>query len=124
MAQAKKVTKTIVREFLKYSFSHEEIHEKGLELARLSSEENSIDKERKAIASEFKAKLDGKAAQIEVIGTQINNGYEHRYIDCECHHHDPNTGMKTVYRKDNGEKVRVESMTPDELQIELELNEN
>lgn len=111
------------REFLKYEFTHDEIHDKGLELARLTSEQAAIDNERKAVASEFKAKLDGIAASMETIGKHINNGYEHRYIDCDVIFHKPNTGMKTVYRKDTGEEVRRENMSEEEMQLELEFAE-
>lgn len=109
------------REFLKYSFTQDEILSKGSELARINSEAASIENEKKSITSQFKAKLDEKTAQIEVISNHINNGYEHRYVDCVIHHNDPNTGMKTVYRKDTGEVVKRESMSAEEMQLELEL---
>jgi hypothetical protein len=112
------------KEFLKYEFTHDEIHQKGIELARLSSEHIAIDNERKAIASSFKAKIDGKVAEIEMIDNQINNGYEHRYIDCEVHYNNPNTGIKSTFRKDNGALVKKESMTPEELQIEIQYSDN
>lgn len=109
------------KEFLKYQFTHDELHQKGSDLARINSELISIENEKKAVTAEFKAKQDGKQAEIEVISNHINNGYEHRYIECEVRFNDPNTGMKTIYRKDNGELVRKESMTEEEMQYELEL---
>jgi len=112
------------REFLKYIFSHDEIHEKGSELARLNSEAAKISDEKKSVTSSFKAQLDEKNAQIGVIGQHINNGYEHRYVECEIHYNDPNTGMKTIYRKDTGEVVKKETMTAEEMQLELELIQN
>lgn len=110
------------REYLKYTFTHEEIHEKGIELARVSQERTTVESERKHAAATFKARLDGKDAEIKVLGDHINNGYEHRYIDCETRFNDPNTGVKSTYRKDTGEFVRKDPMTPEEMQLELELD--
>lgn len=108
------------KEFLQYQFSHDEIHLKGLELARLSSEAEAIENERKSVASEFKAKLDSIASQMHELGRHINNGYEHRYIECTVKYHDPNTGIKSTYRNDNGELVKKETMTGAEMQEEID----
>ncbi len=117
--EPKKRTKTEKR-FLKYQFTHDEIHEKGILLATLTSEMTAIENEKKAIVSEFKAKLDGKQATVELIGNHINNGYEHRYIDCKVIFDDPSIGLKTTYRQDTGEKVQTDPMTADELQLPIE----
>lgn len=111
------------KEFLKYEFSHDEIHAKGIELARLSSESIAIENERKAVAAEFKAKIDTKEAEIGVLGNHINNGYEYRYIDCTVILNHPNTGKKTIVRNDTKEKVGEYDMTPSEMQNELEFDE-
>jgi hypothetical protein len=115
MAQKKQT-----KEFLRYSFTHEELFDKGADLARLSSEIVRIKSEAKAIAQEFKAKIEQKNSEIGTLGEHINNGYEHRYIECEVHLNDPNSGKKTTYRKDTGESVRVDNMTAEELQLEIE----
>lgn len=107
------------KEFLQYQFSHDEIHQKGLELARLSSEAEAIENERKSVASEFKAKLDSIGAQMHTLGNHINNGYEHRYIECTVKFHDPNTGIKSTYRNDTGELVSKQTMTGAEMQEEI-----
>lgn len=108
------------KEFLQYQFTHDEVHQKGLELARLSSEAEAIENERKSVASEFKAKLDSISAQMHTLGQHINNGYEHRYIECTVKFHDPNTGVKSTYRNDTGELVKKETMTGAEMQQEIE----
>ncbi len=110
-----------VKEFLKYVFSDDEIHAKGQELARLNSEKLAIKKEKKSVMSLYTAKLDKNAEEIDMVSEHINNGYEDRYIDCEIHFNDPNSGMKTIYRKDDGSSIRTLSMSPDELQLELAL---
>ena len=105
--------------FLKYQFSHDEIHEKGILLASLTQEAAAIEDEKKAIVSEFKAKLDSKTAAIGSIGNHINNGYEHRYIECTTIFDEPSPGFKTTYRNDTKEKVSTAQMTPDELQLPI-----
>jgi hypothetical protein len=105
------------KEFVKYQFTHDEIHAMGADLARVATEHRNIDNERKAIASEFKAKLDGKSAEIEMISSHINSGFQHKYVDCKCVYNDPQPGFKTTYRHDSGEIVKTESMSPDELQV-------
>ena len=111
------------KHFLKYQFTHDEIHAKGIELARLSSEAISIENERKAVAAEFKAKIDTKEAEIGVLGNHINNGYEYRYIQCTEILNYPRTGIKTVKRNDNDEVVSELQMSPDEMQNEIEFDE-
>ena len=111
------------KQFLKYQFTHDEIHEKGIELARLSSEAIAIENERKAVAAEFKAKIDTKDAEIGVLGNHINNGYEYRYIECTEIFNMPRTGIKTIMRNDTKEKVSEVQMSPDELQSELAFDE-
>jgi len=114
-------TKT-TRELLKYAFTHDELHQKGVDLARMNSEMLSLDNEKKSIVADFKAKIEGKTAEIELVSNHINNGYEYRRIECEIRFNDPNAGFKTIVRKDNGEVVRKEPMTEDELQYELQLD--
>lgn len=109
------------KEFLKYEFTEDEIHQKGLDLARLNKEHAAIESEKKSVVSGFKAKIDATMTDIETLSNHINNGHEHRYIDCEVRFHDPNTGMKSIFRKDNGELVKKESMSDEEMQTELEL---
>jgi len=111
------------KQFLKHEFSHDEIHEKGIELARLSAEKASLEKEKTAVTSDFKAKIDGKASEIDLIGQHINSGHEHRNIDCLIHYHNPSQGKKTTVRTDTNEVVRVESMNAEEMQAELEFED-
>ena len=112
------------RQFLKHEFSHDEIHEKGIELARLSAEKASLEKEKTAVTSDFKAKIDGKASEIDLIGQHINSGHEHRNIECLIYYHNPSQGKKTIVRTDTNEVVRVESMNAEEMQTEFEFEEN
>jgi hypothetical protein len=107
------------KEYLKYIFTHGEIHEKGIELARLSQESLSLEEEKKAVVADYKAKIEAKSATINVLGNHINNGYEFRMIECTIRFNDPTTGMKSTYRNDSGELVRKDSMSSEEMQLDL-----
>lgn len=119
----KKVNSKQCKVFLRYDFKHEEIHEMGAELARVSSEVARIKEEKKATTTQYNAKIAEKEAEIGVLGNNINNGHEYRNIDCTVFFNNPNTGKKTTFRNDNGEQVRVENMTSDEMQLDLELED-
>ena len=116
----KKLKSETIKLFLKCEFSQDEILRKGIELARLNLDKTRIDNEKKAVVSEYKAKLDGKDAEIAVIGNQISNGFEHRNVECQIDWHSPTTGKKTTTRLDTNEVIRIESMTAEEMQMEIE----
>lgn len=104
---------------LKYDFTHDELFQKGQELARYSQERANLENEKKAIVSEYKAKLDAKQAQIEMIGAHINNGFEFRNTECKVYFDTPEPGMKTTIRTDNGMVISEEPMTAEERQTEI-----
>jgi hypothetical protein len=108
-------------EYLRHDFSQEELLEKAQELAGLTREKGSTEDEKKSANSNFKAQIDKIDAQIRIVSNEISNGYRHQNVDCEIHFNFPNSGMKTIFRKDTGETVKVESMSADEMQLELEL---
>lgn len=111
------------KEFLPYHFREDEMLDKGKEMARISSEVTALQNEKKAVMADFKAKIDKKNAEIGLLGEHINNGYEHRYIDCTMTYNTPNTGMKTITRNDTGEIVRKLTMTADEMQLDFEFEQ-
>jgi hypothetical protein len=113
----------IQQEYLKYQFTELELKEKATQLARECREMEEVENEKKQINSDLKSKLDGHQAKISNLSNNINNGYEYRYIDCEVVLNKPIDGEKQIIRKDTGELVKQEAMTPSELQEELPLEE-
>jgi hypothetical protein len=111
----------IVKEYLKVEFTHDEIHEMGSQLAQTTKTINELENDKKAVNADFKAKIEGQSAVSQSLSTKIQNGFEYRHVECEVRYNDPTTGMKTTVRKDSGEVLRKESMTTDEMQLELEL---
>ncbi len=90
-------------------------------MARNYQEKLSIENEKKAIMTEFNAKIEGKNALIESLATKINNKQEHRYIDCLIKMNVPKSTMKTLIRIDTGEVIWERLMTNEELQLKLSL---
>jgi hypothetical protein len=113
----------VQQEYLKYQFTEPELKERATQLARECRELEDIENEKKQVMSDFKAKIDGHQAKISGLSNNINNGYEYRYIDCEVVLNQPIDGEKQIIRKDTGELVKQEAMTPQELQEELPLEE-
>lgn len=107
-------------EFLKYDFTHDELHSMGMQLSRLSAEQISLENEKKASASNFKAKIDSNTAIIEGLSGKINSGYEHREVKCIVVFNQPVSGTKTIYRADSWKIVEQVAMTPYEMQTELD----
>lgn len=107
------------KQFLKYEFSEKEIHDKGVEMARMSSEIKTIQNEAQATAKQFSAQISSKSSEMELLMNHINNGHEHRYVDCTTTHHVPESGMKTTVRNDTGEVVTIQKMTTEEMQTEI-----
>lgn len=111
----------IIKELLRVEFSQDEIKDFGAALARASIEIQDLTNQKKAMSSEFKAKIDAKTAEIESISTKITTGHEYKMVECEEKHNDPNTGMKTIRRKDTGEIVAKKAMKIEEMQLELDV---
>lgn len=110
-----------VKEFLEYQFTDDELKEFSSELARTTQEKSSLEKEKTAVTSEFKAKIDAKAASTENLSRKITNGREHRYIECELAMNTPKNGRKTLTRLDTEEIVWERNMTPEEMQLKLDI---
>jgi hypothetical protein len=117
--KVKEVKRT--KEYLQYIFSDPEKKVIAQDLAQAIAESNGLKRDQKAVASEFKSKIDGKDSVIQSLSDKINNGYEHRYIECEIQYHTPNMGMKRTIRLDTGEEISAASMTGDEMQMEFPL---
>lgn len=111
------------RQFLRHDFTPDEIMKKGQKLAQLSAEKIAIENDKKAAMSDFKAKIDGKDAEMKIIMQDINTGHGQEYVNCITKHHDPTTAMQTIYREDTGEIVRTESMSMEDLQVQMELHD-
>ena len=105
-------------EYVKYVFDEEEKKEIAVEMARSITELEQLEKNKGALAAEFKGKIDIAKAQAGSAATKLNNGYEMRQIKCEIV---PDFKLKvwTYIRTDTGEVAKEKRMTSDDLQMEL-----
>jgi hypothetical protein len=108
---------------LKYEFPDSEKLSMGKEMAELNRDINLLEDEKKAAMSSYKSRVDEKEARRTRLSNCIGDGFEFREIDCEIKYNNPKDGMKQVVRKDTQEVVEELSMTPEELQEELDFKE-
>lgn len=59
-----------------YHFTREELEEKAKHLAKACEERNALEDEKKSITSEYKAKIDGKNAEVNIISKHVTTGKE------------------------------------------------
>lgn len=90
---------------LKYIFTASEIHDHSIQLANKTKEKVAIEEEKKSVSSQYKARVDEVTATCNKLSNQVADGYEFREVDVDIQYHKPSQGMKTVVRKDNGQKT-------------------
>lgn len=112
----------IIQKNLKVNFTPDEIKNFGGLLANTITAISELEGQKKSKMSEFKADIDKKKAESESLSNKISNGYEYTNIDCEVFLNMPNTGKKTIVRRDTNETVDVVDMTTEELQVEMDFD--
>ncbi len=108
---------------LPHEFTPEELRTLGDELANETMNLQNIESEKKSVVSQYKSKMDEIKAKIQTISANIAARREFRWTDCEVRFNEPKTGKKTVVRMDNGSTVEVANMTPEEMQLKINLPE-
>jgi hypothetical protein len=104
------------KESIKHFLSDTETLELSRESAKTHQELEALQNEKDRVMSDLKAQIQAKENTISDYNRRINNGYEHRYLDCELRYHVPSKGMKTLFRMDTGAEVRSTKMDTFELQ--------
>lgn len=111
------------KEYLKYQFTEQELKDISKKLAYENKNFDELEDAKKSVVSDFSSKLNSARATISKLSSNINNGYEYRDIECEIRLNEPESGQKTIVRRDTGEIVRIEEMTDREMQEELKLED-
>ncbi len=70
-------------QYLKYKFAEAELREISKEMAQNVGELNQMEDDKKAVTSDFKAKIDGIQATINNCANKITSGFEMRRQECE-----------------------------------------
>ncbi len=82
LAELEKKDLDIVDVWEKYEFSEDEKRQISKELANTNQSKQRLEDEKKAINSNFKAKIDTAISQVNLLSSHITNGYKHRYFKC------------------------------------------
>lgn len=98
-----------------------------LELARQLGEKNTelrrVDADKKRVAKDYGAQTSKIETEIGSLSDKVTSGYELREVECHEFFNQPKVGMKRVVRLDTLEEVGVESMSMEEKQRLLALEE-
>lgn len=100
-----------------YNFTEEELKDKSRQLAKSCEERNRLEDEKKSVMGAFKAKIDSKSEEINVISNHINSGYEWLSKSCDVVM-DFDNGIKTYFYE--GLKVGEEKMMKADYQITID----
>lgn len=100
----------IEKRYLRYDFTAVETHTMSVELASKHQEMVNVENQKKAATSQFSSRLSNIKSSIGELSDKVANGFEIREVTCDVVYHRPRQGMKTLTRKDTGEKIE-EKMT-------------
>lgn len=92
--------------------------EQASELARLMTELESVQSQRKSLKLENKVELDKLALDSELLRMRISLRYEMREVSCTWYVN-WSDGRKKLVRMDTGEVVQEKPLSPEERQLEL-----
>lgn len=112
----------IVKEFLSYEFTDDELKELSNELANTTQKKSELMSEKKQVVSEFGAKINSADATIQSLANKVTSGREMRYCECCITMNTPVLGKKQCKRIDNAEVVWEKVMTEEERQLKLNLD--
>ena len=85
---------------LKYYFTAVERVKLSDELSQKVLYVDEVEADAKAVASEYKSKVNVLRSDVAKIAGQMKDGWETRDIECEVYYHQPEKGMKTIIRTD------------------------
>src|SRR3954465_1690513 len=117
MARAKKLSLQ-----LDCAYNDTELAEKRDHLATVIVEIQAVEERKTSVARALKEELDGLYAESNKLAHQIKRRSETRLTECVVEYERPNAGEKQTIRLDTGELVKVELMTQDERQDEIEFD--
>lgn len=106
-------------EMVKHVFTEEEKRDFATEMALKVAEMQSLEDQKKAVASQFKSDIEALQAKVNRFAYNLNSGSEMRSVECRIEY-DTEHKEATYYRIDTGEFIKTRLMNQQELQISLE----
>lgn len=119
----KKTKREKVSKSAMYYFNGEELLQIGKDISQQLSDLRQLENQKKAIVSEFKAKIDAKTSEININSGYIQNGFCYRTYDCYLVRNFEE-GNREYYNSHTGELVATEKLTPDDYQVKIDLEES
>lgn len=105
---------------LKVELTEEELKDQAQIMAKAIAEVETAESEKKAVTSQFKARIDEQTAVARSAGKMLQNGYDYRSVECEIIMDD---NFRTVVRTDTGEIVESRPLNAEERQLRIEIPE-
>ncbi|MEN6533817.1 MAG: hypothetical protein ABFD89_09160 [Bryobacteraceae bacterium] len=108
-------------DYLTYTFTDPELLELAREQSRVIQEKGVLEKKKSELAKSLGGEIEGKQSRIDKIAECIRSGYEWRDVEIEVRLDSPENGKAEIVRLDTGEVYKTRPMTPDELQLKLDI---
>ena len=103
---------------LRYFFSHEELRDIGMDMAKTEIHRNDLKATLDSIGSDYRSKIKADELVIKDCAMKIKNGFEYRRTEC-FKLVDYGAAIVSIFRKDDGELVEERPMTPAEKQVPM-----
>lgn len=116
------IEKRSTARFLRYDFSENEKAILAEEMARKITEAEDMEDQKKAVTSEYTAKINSAQAEAQSKAKKLTSGFEMRQVDCE-EILDYEEKTVVVVRLDTNKQIETRTMTNYELQQSLDLKE-
>lgn len=110
--------KEVIVQTLPCVLTREELEDRSRRLAAAVQSQAELEKEKKAINDQLKARETAFDAEITNMSGQITSGKEYRQVECSWEF-DWKAGVKTFTRTDTGEKLNTQRITEDERQARI-----
>ncbi|OZI09972.1 hypothetical protein BWI93_01125 [Siphonobacter sp. BAB-5385] len=104
---------------IKYFYSQEEKNNLAISLAEKTVEKSELEEEKKASGSQYKSKIDGLAANMNILSRQIKDGWEHRKIYARKRK-SLLLGIWEWVDEETGEVIKTERLSGKDMQLSIE----
>lgn len=121
LAELEKKNLEVVDVWDRYVFTEEEKKEISKKLATENQNKQRLEEEKKAVASNFKAKIDTAISKVNLFASQVTNGYEHRTFKCFRYLNFAKK-VREFYSIETGELIQEEAFTQEDFQRRLNFN--
>lgn len=106
-----------------YHFNGEELLQIGKDISQQLADLRQLENHKKAVVSEFKAKMDAKESEIQINSGYIQNGFCYRNYECYLVRNF-DAGIREYFDIHTGDLITTEKLTPDDYQTKIDLEQS